>query len=462
MKKILLLFLFFPCFVFSQSHNANWFFGDSVMLNFNDGVITPSKAPGYAYEASISYSDEDGNLLFYSDGSIIWNKDLEEMNNSPIEQRSYVEGSGSSMCQGSVVIPDPGNSSEYYIINHVGEGLKYSIIDMTLDEGLGDVEEVMKDIWIIEEYITEKLQAVKHANGRDWWVLFHKRIPSFGEDSTNTFYKLLITPEGISGPFEQNIGIKRNDFYLGQMVFSRDGSLLAYTEGNDLEIFNFHRCTGELSEYKNIISVNGPGYYPYGCAFSPNGSKIYISNGVSGNSKIFQYCLDCPDELSETKQLIYNCNIEDYGLGQMLLGPDDHIYFPIIYMTLPNSIFTEEYMNLCVINSPNTEGIACNLDTSTIWLGGQRSIAGLPNMLNYNLGALAGSDCDTLEVAINNTINKSIITIYPNPTKGYLFFKGNFSSNQLYNIIITDAQGKKVFIKKDISLTQKLNISNLP
>ncbi|MBC8045381.1 MAG: hypothetical protein H7Y00_01155 [Fimbriimonadaceae bacterium] len=342
MKKTLLLVLFYPCFVFSQNNNANWFFGDSVMLNFNDGVITTMQVPGLADETSISYSDDEGNLLFYSDGSIIWNKDLEEMNNSPIEQRGYNEGSGSSMCQGSSVIPDPGNSSKYYIINQVEEGLKYSVIDMTLDEGLGDVQEELKDIWIIEEYITEKLQAVKHANGRDWWVLFHKRVPSFDDDSTNTFYKLLITPEGILGPYEQNVGIKSKGT-IAQMVFSKNGDLLAYPETNNLEIFNFNRCTGELSEYKNVLSL---GNYPYGCAFSGDGTKVYTSSVQEDGDKVFQYCVNCEETLEETKTLIFKETFEDYAIGQMLLGPDDKIYIVTFYYTWYNSYFTDINMNL--------------------------------------------------------------------------------------------------------------------
>lgn len=51
---------------------------------------------------------------------------------------------------------------------------------------------------------TEKLQAVKHANGRDWWLLTRNRIDT--DLNASAFVRFLITPDGISEPYSQNYG----------------------------------------------------------------------------------------------------------------------------------------------------------------------------------------------------------------------------------------------------------------
>ncbi|MFN0275226.1 MAG: T9SS type A sorting domain-containing protein [Chitinophagales bacterium] len=426
-------------YAFSQKNNINWFFGDSALITFTDAGIVATKVPGYAYEASVSYSDSEGNLLFYSDGSKIYDTSKTIMSNSYLDIDQYISGSGSSICQGSIVIPKPASDHEYYIINKVEEGLKYSKLDMLLNGGLGDIVIDAKNIWIFDagaegKYVSQKMTATKHGNGKDWWVLFHGRSASFSGDSINTFYKLLVTDEGIAGPYEQEIGLKIENIYVGQMVFSPDGSKLAYTGNYSLEVFDFDRCTGELIEYKKVDTINGPSFSPYGCAFSSDSKKIYVSEIYNfGNDKIYQYDLSSEDDLSETKTLIYKCQVDNYGIGQMLLGSDNRIYFTIIYYNLPSAEYTLWNMNLSVINNPNEAGLACDVDTATVWLGGARSITGLPNMPNYNLGALAGSPCDTI-TALQEAENKNSIDVYPNPAKNYFYITTNLTETVYYTL----------------------------
>ncbi|MBL0070648.1 MAG: T9SS type A sorting domain-containing protein [Bacteroidetes bacterium] len=53
-------------------------------------------------------------------------------------------------------------------------------------------------------------------------------------------------------------------------------------------------------------------------------------------------------------------------------------------------------MNLSVINSPDSPGVACDFQPWSFYLGGKRTYWGLPNNPDYDLPALAGSPCDTL------------------------------------------------------------------
>jgi hypothetical protein len=87
----------------------------------------------------------------------------------------------------------------------------------------------------------------------------------------------------------------------------------------------------------------------------------------------------------------------------------------------------------------------CDFDTSTIWLGGKRATYALPNMPNYNLGALEGSECDTLATAVNNLpeIHNEII-IYPNPATNYFLIKQSSSVAEFFRLTITDVLGRNV------------------
>ncbi|MBC8048261.1 MAG: T9SS type A sorting domain-containing protein [Fimbriimonadaceae bacterium] len=461
MRYTYILLLFISHLSFGQKEDVNWFFGDSLLLNFNDGIITPTQVSGRADETCVSISDTAGNLLFYSDGSLVWNTNFEIMDNSYLDIDQYVDGTGSSLSQGSLILPDPGNANQYYMFNLFEFGISYSIVDINLNGGLGDVKIDAKNIYLdVDTYLTEKLQAVKHGNGKDWWILFHAKPPSFTEDSTNTFFELLLTSEGILGPFVVNAGKKKTYLSsIGQMTFSPQGDKLAYTNESGLEVLNFDRCIGDISEFVSSDSMFGS-HNPYGCAFSSDGNKVYVSSSHESGDKIYQYCLNCKDEFENTKTLIYKESFDNYAIGHMLLGPDDKIYFVTYYYTWYNPYFTPINMNLSVINSPNNEGLACDVDTLTIYLGGRRSTFGLPNKVNYNLGVLEGSECDTLDVSFNTISTKNEITIYPNPATDHLFINAlnNFNNTEL---IITDATGKTILTQTLTAANNKINITTL-
>ncbi|MBK9045410.1 MAG: hypothetical protein IPL74_01505 [Bacteroidetes bacterium] len=69
-----------------------------------------------------------------------------------------------------VVLPSPNNSDQYYLFS-IGVtfssdyGLFYSVIDMSLDGGLGAVTQ--KNIMLDSVPAVDCLKAIKHGNGRD-------------------------------------------------------------------------------------------------------------------------------------------------------------------------------------------------------------------------------------------------------------------------------------------------------
>lgn len=431
MKTILLFgsFLLFYSKCYCQSYDNNWVFGDSAGLSFVTGATVSISTVITSFESSASISDSLGNLLFYTNGERVWNKLNDVMpNGDSLNIGGTTLGYPSSNTQGVIILPNPGNINQYFLINSFSIdrypmedsfGLSYSTIDIDLNGGLGDI--TIKNIPFYIGPLWEKMQAVKHANGRDWWLMVHSD-PFL--DNADCFIRFLISPDTFSEPLAQCFdlvdSISLFDGNMGQMKFSQDGSKLVFTRGQYFNIYDFDRCSGELS---NNILVKGltSGFF-YGCELSSDNRRLYLTNidwGVN-ESKIYQFCLECPESIIDSKRIIYKNEFENYSFSQLQIGPDGKIYAPLGYIYYTDFVNSEINGNICVINNPEGEGLACNFDTLTIPLEYGRSTYNLPNMPNYNLGALEGSPCDTL-VAINNDYIEDIsVMIYPNPAEDFI------------------------------------------
>ena len=418
----------FCCMAFSQNQNINWVFGDSVGLNFSGVEPTFFKTSIGTYEACTTLSDTMGNLLFYTNGQKVWNRENEIMPNGdslPISQ-TLAGAYFSSTTQGVIVMPMAEFSDVFYLIEIFNisdefgldsNGLCYSIIDMNLDGGNGDITE--KNIPFYFEKPNEKMQAVRHANGRDWWLLI---IQPNTIDSSECFISFLITPEGFSEPYTQcdvNEEVLPNFSNLGQMKFSVDGSKVVVTRGNYFSLYDFDRCTGKVSNYISIKSSENDNSKLYGCEFSPDGRWVYFTSLYNINKcYLYQFCVNCPGPIIDTKSIIYELNSSVYYLGQIQLGPDNKIYVATPAAVVPSDIYSYQNQNLSVIQNPNGDAATCNFDTLVVSLDDARSTYALPNLPNYNLGALEGSECDTLTSVISQPVLREL-QVFPNPASNY-------------------------------------------
>ena len=145
MKKILLIVsLILWVNLSAQNEAANWYFGQNAGIQFDDsGNLIGSIDGGQlsTLEGCTSISDTNGNLLFYTDGTLVYNRNHQLMPN----------GTGlfgdSSSTQSALVVPLPGSDTIYYIFTvdtfiggpNPDNGFNYSMVDMTLDGGLGDI-----------------------------------------------------------------------------------------------------------------------------------------------------------------------------------------------------------------------------------------------------------------------------------------------------------------------------------
>lgn len=391
MKKLFLAyFLLFLSLCFAQKETSNWYFGNGASVSFiPPKAIVTNNSEMYTNEGVASISDEKGILLFYTDGVTVWNKNHQEMPNGKI-----LNGSNSST-QSAIILKKINTKYEYYIFTTDefagSKGFSYSIVDMRLNSGLGDV--ILKNQYILGP-VSEKLTAVKHDNGKAWWVIVHQW------NSAN-FYSYLLDETGLGKPvistigaIHKDIGSGKNSEAIGYLKASPDGtrlaSVISYTPNNTIELFDFDNATGRIANIENLPS---PGF-AYGLAFSPDNSKLYVSY-QAGNHGIVQYDLN---EKNIAASAVRISKIDSSRYGALQLAPDGKIYCAKL----------ETYLD-AIIN-PDAKGHAAGFAHNYLSLNGMYSTFGLPDffLLNYTpLTVKLGNDttiCEksyTLDTKVN-------------------------------------------------------------
>ena len=244
--------------------------------------------------------------------------------------------------------------------------LYYSVISFDNLSPLGRV--ILKDQFLIDGGLTALLTGTKHANGRDWWIV----LP---EGETNRFFTFLLTPNGISLKSTQAIGDQIGiRAHSSQTVITPDGhKYIRFNPWNGLDIFDFDRCTGQLSNpiesgpFSDSVIVVG------GVACSMDSKYLYVSN----RQFLYQYDLHETNILS-SKVLVgtYDGYVDPFATTfyHMLLAPDGKIY-----MFSSNGV-----KSLHVINHPERKGILCDLRQHAIKLPAYTSV-GSPTMPYFRL-----------------------------------------------------------------------------
>ncbi|MDB5036163.1 MAG: hypothetical protein JWQ98_3404 [Chlorobi bacterium] len=374
---LILALLLLPSALRAQKQNNVWYFGYGAGIDFN-GPVPVSIAGGLinTYEGCASIADHrTGKLLFYTDGVTIWNR-----NNIPMSPGQPLLGHNSST-QSALIVPTPGDSTKYYVFttdaidNNLGNGLRYSIVDMRLNSGFGDV--TARNTPLITP-VTERQTAIPSCNGRYYWVLAH----GFGD---NRFYAYRITSLGVDPPVVSATGIvdgPSQNFAIGYMKASPDGKRLAVASTSLVQLFDFDASTGTVS---NPITIQSPvaSTICYGLCFSPDDSKLYIGEYFQG---IFQYDLTSGNQAAIVASRFETMPRDpDNSIGALQLGPDGRIYC---------SVYNQDALG--IISNPNGLGAAAVFTYGGFPLTYGRSSLGLPNLIDaYSPelnGATAGPD----------------------------------------------------------------------
>jgi len=273
MRTILLLILCSPIVMFAQHEYDVWHFGENAGLEFSSTGVKAIRGFFSTQEGSASICNRTtGALLFSTDGIILYDRSGSSMPNG----RGLLGGWSST--QSALIIPMPGDTSKYYVFtpgdlsnNGQRPGLAYSVVDMTLNNGMGDV--TVKNVRLLDS-CAEKLTATLHCDGQSWWVVAHAMtIPRF--------YVYRVDADGVHPPIVRNVGEQYTvepgqpgrEYGLGYIKFSPEGTLLAMASPHAamLELFSFDIGTGDINTPRTVRR----GLPFYGIAFSPSGSMLY-------------------------------------------------------------------------------------------------------------------------------------------------------------------------------------------
>lgn len=388
MKKNLLIFilLFLSKGSYAQGEANIWYFGDHAGLDFNSGIpVALTNSQMFTDEGCAVLSNSAGQLLFYTDGSTVWNKNHQVMQNGSGLLGHY------SSSQSATIIQKPGSANLFYVFTIDAEGgvngFRYSIIDISLNNGLGAI--ITKNI-LIYSPTCEKISIVKHANGTNFWVLTH--------GLNDTFYSYLVTPSGIDNtPKVSNIGIDLGvNIYGGTsqgiMKLSPDGSklVLCHLGFQKVELFDFNASTGVVSNPRMLFNGTNSFDNVYGAEFSPSGKILYIT-GVSLGI-IYQFDLTAT-VIASSKFEIPTLN--NY-LGALQIGPDRKIYLANYYAN-----------SLSVINKPDILGIGCDFQNFAVDLGDKSSVLGLPS---FNQSFFFKAEIEFKDACLGNNTSITLIS----------------------------------------------------
>ena len=364
--KFFILCLYLPFItgeLCAQGEKNIWYFGNHAGLDFNSGSpVALTDGMLNTQEGCSTISDNLGNLLFYTDGITVWDRSHSVMPNG-----TGLSGHISTT-QSALIVPIPGDVNKYYIftIYELGGAMKYSIVDMTLNSGFGDVVSSAKNV-LLHSIVSEKQTAIQGCDG-NIWLLSH-------EWGTSNFFADRITTSGISPSVISSVGSIHSGSTLnsiGSMKFSQQGHKVALAMGDykKFEVFDFDINLGILS---NPISISSPTFnICSGVEFSPNGNVLYCSSALS--KQVFQFNLLAGSPAAVIASSVLVGTGIDY-LCAMQLGVDGKIY---VAKTTTGSTGPT---NLDVINNPNVLGLACGYSSSTLSLSGKMSLAGIPNFM---------------------------------------------------------------------------------
>lgn len=441
--------------------NASWAKFDGSLNAPQTGQKFSNSNPNWPYifsNGSSNICDSTfGKLILISNGMQLFDTigNIIENGDSLVPGNIYSHNAypNSPYTQGSLIIPK-GTNSEFYLfiptvsdslynilwINSTGlkapyDMLNYCIVDMNMNGGNGKV--ILKNKSILKNVELSKvmMQACKHSNGKDWWLLKH------GFDS-NRIYRFLVTKDSIYGPFSQYFNQPKWGYSdnFGQSAFSKDGKKYAAVmgKGNKLFLADFNRCDGMLSNERIFNIPIDSTTFPYwdnqnsfdsistGLCFSPNNDFIYLSKSFN----IYQFEYDEIDSNLAWHQVKHGAdttNIAFEYYSQLYLAPNNRIYI---------GKFGGNFYQFSTIDSPNNKGVSCNFCRKCFRINNiQDGLTAPPNMPDYDLGPELGVTCWPLGESDILKVNTDL-KVYPNPASTMLYVVTNSKEKRmLYNAI---------------------------
>lgn len=364
-----------------------WAFGSHAGLDFNSGSPVPITTGIHTHSTSASTQcDASGNILFYANGFNIWDRAGNPMPNgaNPVWPGPYISGWNMN----ALIVPHPVDVNKYFVFQtfpskgdapwgpYFTGQLTYSVVDMTLNGGMGDVVSGQAHIQLDKN--TGHYMTIVPGNHCNYWLIVQN-----GTGGIYVFHTYEIDGTGVHAApvvssfttvpslFPSGSGIKSVGNRAGSYVYSykRDKLIAAY-ESADITAYDFDRTSGKVSNPKPLTWAY-PAVAPINSATLPaiclseDESQLYVlgqatsTNGyelrqfpLSGTGAAF--AAGTPVVLASAMGLPFIVAQENTGFawlqGAMQRGPDDKIY---IAYTLGQNFLGR-------IEQPNLAGTACN------------------------------------------------------------------------------------------------------
>lgn len=386
----------------AQKEGNIWYFGNYAGLDFNtlppklllDGKLQTR-------EGVATVADANGKLLFYTEGTMIWDASHNVMPNGYGLQGNYTAS------QSAIAVPFPGHPGQYYVFTAAeNSGMRSSLVDMSLHNGLGDIVPAAKNISLIPNHLsTEKVMATKHCNNTDFWVISHSK-------GNNNFYVWPLTAAGLGAPQLYSVGqiiISDNGWEtIGCLKVSPDGQWLTHVKGNTststtstTEIFRFNNQTGAITGPVAALDGLNQGY---GMEYAPGGKLIYVT-ATNGRS-LYQYDLTATDVNASRVLISYSPTI---NYGSLQLAPDGQIY------VAGEAGYDMPANAIGIIHNPDAPGLACNFQDNALSVLPAGAKLGLPTLMSsyvYDANGFTVKDTclhAVTQFKLNSTVNVSTV-----------------------------------------------------
>ncbi len=293
---VIIIFLLTANQLKAQREADNWLFGSKCWANFSSGQPQTVSQPlqNILPRGVACMSDKNGQLLFYADGQHVYNRLHQVMPQCVNRLMGTMDNAPNPV----LTVPYPGHDSLYYLfyfeqdpIIHQGPFLRYAIINMKLQNGLGDL--TVKDQLVMPATVCLKLTASLHCNKKDVWLIGHIK------NSAN-YFSILLNSNGLNLPvFSAGLMIDDSRPYYnhqGPMKASPLGDKVASAFKGDyemIELMDFNSQTGGLTNSKKLtitppwrVAYTTFGWGMDGLEFSPTGKYLYASGDYISDSNL--------------------------------------------------------------------------------------------------------------------------------------------------------------------------------
>ena len=491
MKNFLLYFILALAISIPLDTNCQtWIWGDSCRIDFVNGTAIASKGIVSGETSSVlqlpntffyaSAREKDLNMISGTFAGRVFNEYGTKLN---LSTGLKVSGGNGHTLQ---IVPKPGDSTLAYVLQNLyNQGPQQfafytSVVNLYGNGGVGSMVQINTPL--LQGDLSVAMNILKHGNGRDWWI-YIKECNAISQTPSNLWYRFLLDPTGIHGPFTQNIG-QLTYSNIDQLVFDPLGTKAVYLTVEGLfDLFFVDRCTGLFYGHQIVcqkLDPSPPAGPPISFIrmgeFSSNGQYFYASAGyhiAPSTSYVLQFdMLDTNIRMS--RKIIHTFTPQISGIyyypWELKRAPDNKIYLAGLSHYYPfndTCCFDTTTMYLGVINAPDSLGLACNFTPFSFYLDGNRTHRCLPDMPNYNIGVAVGSGCDTLVatgIGYEFIDEKNRIHCWPNPASTNVNVRWG-GVEKVKNISLVSNTGAIIFSKpwdseNDIFEIPVLNIAS--